>query len=264
MLKDITIGQFYPVKSFVHSLDARTKLLITFIFMTSIFLANNFSIFCCFSFLFLAIDFSKIPKEIIFKGLKPLRWIILFTFVINMFFIPGEVLVSFGFLSVSKEGLKQALFMAIRLILLISGTSILTLTTSPMDLTDGIEKLLNPLKKFGFPAHELAMMMTISLRFIPTLVDETDKIMKAQMSRGADFESKNFIKRAKNLVPLLVPLFISAFKRADELSVAMEARCYRGGFNRTKMKVCVLGKNDYISFFVSVIYFVIILFMRFV
>lgn len=265
MLKDITIGQFYPVKSFVHNLDARVKIISIFIFMISIFAIKDFYVYgLVLAFLYLVVKISNIPIKMILKGLKPLRLIIIFTFVINMFFIPGEIIFSFGFLSITKEGLNQAIFMAMRLLLLISGTSVLTLTTSPMDLTDGIERLLSPLKKIGFPVHELAMMMTISLRFIPTLIDETDKIMKAQMSRGADFESKNIINRAKNLIPLLVPLFISAFRRADELAVAMEARCYRGGLNRTKMKVCKVNKNDYVFLSVSILYFILILFMRFI
>ncbi|MEG2876384.1 MAG: energy-coupling factor transporter transmembrane component T, partial [Hydrogenoanaerobacterium sp.] len=201
------------------------------------------------------IKLSNIPFKYILKGLKPLRWIILFTFAINIFFLPGEKIIwSFGFFKVTEEGVSQAIFMAIRLTLLVLGTSLLTLTTSPMDLTDGIERLLNPFKRIGLPVHELAMMMTIALRFIPTLLDETDKIMKAQMSRGADFESKNLITRAKNLVPLLVPLFVSAFRRAEELGTAMEARCYRGGYNRTKMKESVLKKADYISYVLQFIY----------
>lgn len=264
MLKDITIGQFYPVKSFIHNLDARIKLIGTFIFMSSLFIVDNiFAYLLVLAFLLLVIKSSNIPSKFIMKGLKPLRFIILFTFIINMFFIPGETLWSFGFLSVSKEGLSQSIFMSIRLIFLIVGTSILTLTTSPMDLTDGIERLLNPLNEFKVPVHELAMMMTIALRFIPTLLEETDKIMKAQMSRGADFESKNMVERAKSLVPLLVPLFISAFRRADELAIAMEARCYRGGINRTKMKVAIITKNDKLSFLILIIYLVIILGTRF-
>ncbi|MFI3210134.1 MAG: energy-coupling factor transporter transmembrane component T [Peptostreptococcaceae bacterium] len=264
MLKDITIGQYYPAKSIIHSLDARVKLIATFIFMTSIFIVDNFSHYLLvLIFLVSVIKSSNIPSKFIFKGLKPLRFIILFTFIINVFFIPGETIWSFGFLSVTKEGLSQATFMSVRLLFLVIGTSILTLTTSPMDLTDGIEKLFEKFKKIGVPVHELAMMMTIALRFIPTLLDETDKIMKAQMSRGADLESKNLMERAKSLIPILVPLFINAFKRADELSVAMEARCYRGGLNRTKMKISVITKEDKISFGILFIYLAIILFMRF-
>lgn len=181
-----------------------------------------------------------------------------------MFCIPGEKIWSFGFLAITREGVRQAIFMSIRLAMLIVGTSLLTLTTSPIALTDGIERVLNPFKKIGLPVHELAMIMTIALRFIPTLLDETDKIMKAQMSRGADFESKKLINRAKSLVPLLVPLFVSAFRRADELAMAMEARCYRGGDNRTKMKETVIGKSEYIATVLIIIYMALIAASRYV
>lgn len=266
MLKDITIGQHYPTQSLIHKLDSRVKLVATFTFMVSLFIINKFWPYSIVIISLLAIiKLSNIPFKYILKGLKPLRWIILFTFVINIFFLPGENLIwSFGFLKVTQEGLSQAIFMAIRLTLLVLGTSMLTLTTSPMDLTDGIERLLSPFNKVGLPVHELAMMMTIALRFIPTLLDETDKIMKAQMSRGADFESKNLIDRAKNLVPLLVPLFVSAFRRADELGTAMEARCYRGGYNRTKMKQSILTKADYISYVLQFIYLGSIIVTRFI
>ena len=266
MLKDITIGQHYPTESIIHKLDSRVKLVATFIFMVSLFIINKFWPYLIVILYLLAIiKLSNIPFKYILKGLKPLRWIILFTFVINIFFLPGEELIwSFGFLRVTQEGISQAIFMAIRLTLLVLGTSLLTLTTSPMDLTDGIERLLNPFKKIGLPVHELAMMMTIALRFIPTLLDETDKIMKAQMSRGADFESNNLINRAKNLVPLLVPLFVSAFRRAEELGTAMEARCYRGGYNRTKMKESVLSKADYVSYVLQFIYLGSIIVTRFI
>lgn len=266
MLKDITIGQHYPTQSLIHKLDSRVKLVATFIFMVSLFIINKFWPYSLVIISLLGIiKLSKIPFRYILKGLKPLRWIILFTFVINIFFLPGENPVwSFGFLKVTQEGISQAIFMAIRLTLLVLGTSMLTLTTSPMDLTDGIERLLSPFNKVGLPVHELAMMMTIALRFIPTLLDETDKIMKAQMSRGADFESKNLIDRAKNLVPLLVPLFVSAFRRADELGTAMEARCYRGGYNRTKMKQSILTKADYISYVLQFIYLGSIIVTRFI
>lgn len=266
MLKDITIGQHYPTQSLIHKLDSRVKLVATFIFMVSLFIINKFWPYSIVIISLLAIiKLSNIPFKYILKGLKPLRWIILFTFVINIFFLPGENLIwSFGFLKVTQEGMSQAIFMAIRLTLLVLGTSMLTLTTSPMDLTDGIERLLSPFNKVGLPVHELAMMMTIALRFIPTLLDETDKIMKAQMSRGADFESKNLIDRAKNLVPLLVPLFVSAFRRAEELGTAMEARCYRGGYNRTKMKQSILTKADYISYVLQFIYLGSIIVTRFI
>lgn len=265
MLKDITIGQYYPTNSSIHKLDARVKLIATFVFMISLFIINKFWPYAIVLLsLVSVINLSNIPVKYIVKGIKPLKWIILFTFVINVFFLPGDVIWSFGFMRITSQGLEQAIFMAIRLILLVIGTSILTLTTSPIELTDGIERLLNPFKKIGLPVHELAMMMTIALRFIPTLLDETDKIMKAQMSRGADFESKNIISRAKNLVPLLVPLFVSAFRRADELAMAMEARCYRGGYNRTKMKEAIVTKTDYAAYFAQVIYLGAIIATRFI
>lgn len=265
MLKDITIGQYYPTNSIIHKLDARVKLIATFIFMVSLFIINKFwPYLIVVGSLMAVVAMSKIPPKYIIKGLKPLRWIIVFTFVINIFFLPGDPIWLFGFIKITSQGLSQAVFMALRLIFLVVGTSLLTLTTSPIELTDGIEKLLNPLRKIGFPVHELAMMMTIALRFIPTLLDETDKIMKAQMSRGADFESKNIINRAKNLVPLLIPLFISAFRRADELAMAMEARCYRGGYNRTKMKQSIMTKADYIAYAIQFIYLGVIVVIRFI
>ncbi len=266
MLKDITLGQFYPTKSIVHSLDARTKLLATLIFMISIFLVNQFWPYAIIiAVLLIVTKISNIPLKYVLKGIKPLRWIILFTFIINIFFIKGgEVLWQFYFLKIYEQGLRTAFFMAIRLVLLVFGTSILTLTTSPIDLTDGIETACSPFKKIGFPAHELAMMMTIALRFIPTLLDETDKIMKAQMSRGADFESTNIVSRAKNMVPLLIPLFVSAFRRADELAMAMEARCYRGGENRSKMKQSKLEKPDYVADFIVLVFLIFIIVSRFI
>ena len=203
---------------------------------------------------------SQIPPKYVIKGLRPLLFIIILTFILNIFFTSGEtVLFRLGFLVLTKEGLLQGVFMALRLMFLVSGTSLLTLTTSPIALTDGIESLLNPLKVIKFPAHELAMMMTIALRFIPTLLEETDKIMKAQMARGADFESGNILQRAKALVPLLVPLFISAFRRADELAMAMEARCYRGGDNRTRMKVLRVDRRDYIALGFTLLFILLII-----
>ena len=265
MLKDITIGQHYPSNSLIHKLDARVKLIATLIFMISLFIIDKFWPYAIvFLALVATIKLSNIPFKYVMNGIRPLKWIIIFTFVINIFFLPGDPIVSFGFIKITDQGVRQAIFMALRLILLVLGTSMLTLTTSPMDLTDGIERLLNPFNKVGLPVHELAMMMTIALRFIPTLLDETDKIMKAQMSRGADFESKNIISRAKNLVPLLVPLFVSAFRRAEELSMAMEARCYRGGYNRTKMRQSIITKNDYIAVCILVVYLAIIIVTRFI
>ncbi|HSQ34008.1 MAG TPA: energy-coupling factor transporter transmembrane component T [Peptostreptococcaceae bacterium] len=265
MLKDITIGQYYPTDSVIHKLDARVKLIGTFLFMASLFIINRYWPYIIVATVLTLIIYpSKIPFKYMYKGLKPLKWILVFTFAINIFFIPGDILWALGPIKVTRQGIDQAIFMSMRLVFLIIGTSLLTLTTSPIDLTDGIEKTLNPFKKIGVPAHELAMMMTIALRFIPTLLDETDKIMKAQMSRGADFESKNIINRAKNLVPLLVPLFISAFRRADELAMAMEARCYRGGYNRTKMKQIVMTKRDYIAYVIMGIYLIVIILTRYI
>lgn len=255
MLKDITIGQYYPCDSIIHRLDPRVKIIGTFAFMASLFIIDSFVPYALIIFfLSSVVMMSKIPAGYVIKGLKPLIPILMLTLVINMFLTQGEIIWSMGPLKLTNEGLRQGVFMVVRLIFLIIGTSILTLATSPIQLTDGIEMLLNPFKKIGVPAHELAMMMTIALRFIPTLLDETDKIMKAQMARGADFESKNLMSRAKNLVPLLVPLFISAFRRADELAMAMEARCYRGGENRTRMKQIRMETRDYISYGVLSIY----------
>jgi len=263
MFKNLTIGQHYPVESPVHNLDPRLKIIITFIFIVSLFLIDSFATYLIVvAFLAVAIRISKVPIKFVIKGLRPILMIIAITFIINMLMTPGKVLVTIGFIKITEEGLRQAGFMAIRLALLIMGTSLLTLTTSPIILTDGIESLLNPFKRFGLPAHELAMMMTIALRFIPTLMEETEKIMKAQKSRGADFESGNIVSRAKNLVPLLVPLFISAFRRADELAMAMEARCYRGGENRTRMRQLKISKGDYAAAGVFAVYFAAIIVIK--
>jgi len=264
MLKDITIGQYIPGDTPVHNLDPRIKIIITFVFIAALFFINKFfGYLFVVAFMMLAIVLSKIPVKFIFKGLKPLIVIILLTVALNIFMTEGEVIYTIWKLKVTKEGLIQAAFMALRLIFLITGASLLTLTTSPISLTDGIEKLLNPLRRIGVPAHELAMMMTIALRFIPTLLEETDKIMKAQMARGADFETGNIISRAKAMVPLLVPLFISAFRRADELALAMEARCYRGGENRTRMKQLSIEFRDYMAMFITIIFLLAILWSRY-
>ncbi len=248
MLRDITVGQYYPTTSFVHKLDPRFKILCAFAYITTLFMVDALtSYLIVLGFLGVAVHFSKVPVRYMLRGLKPIMFIIIFAFTINIFLTPGEILVQFGFIKITLQGVLQALFMAFRLIFLILGTSLLTLTTSPIELTDGLERLLGPFKKIGVPAHELAMMMTIALRFIPTLLEETDKIMKAQMARGADFESGNIVARAKSLIPLLVPLFISAFRRADELAMAMEARCYRGGENRTRLKVLKYTHRDLIG-----------------
>lgn len=252
MLKNITIGQYLPGESFIHKLDPRTKILISMFFIACLFIINKFVGYTVIiGFLLAIILVARIPFRFIFNGLKPVFFLVALTAVLNIFMTPGtqgtEVF-RIGFLKAYSEGLNIAGLMAIRLILLIVGTSLLTLTTSPIELTDGIEKLLKPIGKEI--AHELAMMMTIALRFIPTLIDETDKIMKAQKARGADFESGGIIKKAKNLVPLLVPLFISSFRRADELAMAMEARGYRGGTGRTRMKVLKFSSKDTIAFII--------------
>lgn len=265
MLKNITIGQYFPGKTVIHNLDPRIKIAITLLFIISLFFIDSFIPYLFVTaFVLISILLSKVPLKFILKGLKPLLIIILITFFINALLTPGEVLYKLGPIKITIEGLRQATFMALRLIFLIMGTSLLTLTTSPISLTDGIEKLLNPFRKIGLPAHELAMMMTIALRFIPTLLEETDKIMKAQMARGADFESGNIMNRAKSLVPLLVPLFISAFRRADELAMAMEARCYRGGENRTRMKILTLELRDFLAMSISILLLVIIIVFRYV
>lgn len=250
MIKDISIGQYIPGDSFIHKMDPRVKILISFIFIIDLFIVKNFKgyIFIV-AFIVGAIVISKVSFNYIYKSIKPIFILLLITAILNVFMTrgSGEPLFAWKFIKIYSEGLRLAIFMIIRLVLLIVGTSLLTLTTSPIQLTDGIEKLLNPFKKLGLPAHELAMMMTIALRFIPTLIDETDKIMKAQMARGADFESGGIIDKAKNLIPLLVPLFISSFRRADELAMAMEARCYRGGEGRTRMKQLQFTYRDSVA-----------------
>lgn len=246
MLTDITIGQYFPGNSYLHKLDPRTKILLLLALIIVIFIVNTTTTYAALcSFTLLVMITSQVPMMMMIKSIKPLWWIILFTFLIHMFTTNGEVIWSYSFINITKEGLHQAIIISLRLILLILLSSILTFTTSPIALTDAIERLLTPFKKFGLPAHELAMMMTIALRFIPTLLEETDKIIKAQKSRGADFSSGNIMKRVKSMIPLLVPLFISAFRRADDLAIAMEARCYRGGENRTRMKVLKITPIDY-------------------
>ncbi len=259
MIKDITIGQYIPGESFVHKLDPRLKILISLLFIVDLFLVNNFKGYLfVLIFILTTILIANLSFKYIYSGLKPIFILLLITAVLNIFMTSGkELIYHWGFINIYKEGVLIAAFMIVRLVFLIMGTSILTLTTSPIELTDGIESLLKPFKRIGVPAHELAMMMTIALRFIPTLMDETDKIMKAQMARGADFESGNLIKRAKSLIPILVPLFISSFRRADELAMAMESRCYKGGEGRTRMKQLQVTKKDYIASFAFIMLFVI-------
>ena len=265
MLRDITLGQYYPGESAVHRLDPRTKIIITLLYLISLFIVNSFAGFVvALVFLGLCVKVSGVPLKFMLKGLKPIFMIMIFTFVLNMFMTPGETLVALGPLKVTDKGLYSAVFMVVRLALLIVGSSLLTLATKPISLTDGIEALLRPLQKIGVPAHELAMMMSIALRFIPTLLDETDKIMKAQQARGADFESGNLIQRAKSLIPILVPLFISAFRIAVDLAMAMEARCYRGGENRTRLHRMAFGKGDAVAAVIFGIYFLILIALRFI
>ncbi len=239
MLKDITLGQYFPGNSRVHRLDPRTKLIVLVVYIVALFMAKSWiSYGLCLAFLAISIAVSKIPVKSIVKGMKPLVFILVFTGILNLFFTQeGEVLVSFWIITITTGGLSRAVMMVARILMLITCTFLLTYTTSPIALTDGLEQLMGGLKRFHVPVHELSMMMSIALRFIPTLIEETDKIMSAQKARGADFESGTLIERAKALIPILVPLFISAFRRADELATAMECRCYHGGEGRTKMKL---------------------------
>lgn len=267
MIRDITIGQYYPVDSPIHRLDPRVKLISTIFYVISIFLFGyNFLGFVVVgAFLFTVIKLSKVPFKFIVRGLKAIVVLLLFTVGFNLFLTPGEPIVDhfLGFITITKEGIRYAVFMGLRLILLIIGTSMMTFTTTPNNLTDGLELVLGPLKKIKVPVHEIAMMMSIALRFIPILLDETDKIMKAQMARGADFETGGLIKKAKNMVPILVPLFVSAFRRANDLAMAMEARCYRGGDGRTKMKPLRYEKYDFVAYGCLVAYFALILVVRY-
>ena len=246
MLKDITLGQYFPGDSVAHKLDPRTKLILTVLYIVGLFSAKSFvSYGLMVALLILCVKVSGVKPKALFRGLKPVLIIICFTAVLNLFYTPGEELVSFWIFKITKEGIFTAFFMVLRIAMLIMGTFLLTYTTSPIALTDGMETLLGPLKKIKVPVHELAMMMSIALRFIPTLIEETDKIMSAQKARGADFDNGSLIDRAKALVPILVPLFISAFRRADELAVAMECRCYNGGEGKTKLHVLRYAKIDY-------------------
>ena len=265
MMKDITLGQFIPGDSIIHKLDPRVKIVAILIYMISVFLVTRFIVYLPIAIALLAVILvSGIELKFVLNGLKPLVFIIFLTLMINLLMTPGRVLYEIGFIRITEEGLHTGLFMATRLILLVIGTSLLTLTTSPIILTDGMESLMKPLTKIGFPSHQLAMMMTIALRFIPTLFEETDKIMKAQMARGADFETGNLLKRAKNLVPLLVPLFINSFRRADELATAMESRCYRGGEGRTRLNELKYHKRDTVAYSILALYLVFIIAMRFI
>ncbi|MDE6149009.1 MAG: energy-coupling factor transporter transmembrane protein EcfT [Ruminococcus sp.] len=257
MIKDITIGQYFPGKSPIHRMDSRVKIVLTLVFIVMLFVADSMwgllvgIVFTAFTY-----AVSKIPAKMILKSLKPIVPIIIFTAILNLFFIrTGNVLLHAGFIKVTDNGVNTAIFMIVRIICLIVGSSLLTYTTSPIDLTDAIERLLSPLKKIKVPVHELAMMMTIALRFIPTLIEETDKIMSAQKARGADMETGSLIQRAKALIPVLIPLFVSSFRRAEELALAMECRCYHGGEGRTRMKQLKTSSVDYLALAVTAAFF---------
>ena len=255
MLKDITLGQFFPGKTVVHRLDPRTKLLLLIVYIVALFLAKSFvSYGLVLAFLICVTVLAKIPFKSMTRGLKPMLIFIVFTAVLNLFYTKGgTLLVDWWIIHIYTEGVKTAFFMVLRIMLLICGTFLLTYTTSPIALTDALERLLSPLKKIRVPVHELAMMMSIALRFIPTLIEETDKIMSAQKARGADFETGSLLRRAKALIPILVPLFVSAFRRADELATAMECRCYHGGEGRTRLKVLRYTRLDLAAFIVGAI-----------
>ncbi|MDO4304063.1 MAG: energy-coupling factor transporter transmembrane component T [Bacillota bacterium] len=255
MLRDITLGQYYQTDSVIHRLDPRVKLVTTLCYIISLFIVDNWiGYVIAGAFLLMVIKLSKVPFKFMVRGMKSIVFLLLFAAVFNLFLTPGEVVVELWKLHITKEGIRLASQMAVRLVFLIMGSSVMTLTTTPNNLTDALEKLLGPLKVFKVPIHEIAMMMSIALRFIPILLEETDKIMKAQIARGADFESGNLIKKVKSMVPLLVPLFISAFRRANDLAMAMEARCYRGGEYRTKMKPLIYKKRDGLAYGVVAFY----------
>lgn len=258
MIRDITIGQYYPAQSLLHRLDPRTKIVCTLLFLVSLFIQNSLSGYLAATvFLGVMIALSRVPFGFIMKGLKPIWFLLLFTAVMNLFLNRGgEVLASFWIFTITGQGVRLSVFMAVRLVYLVAGSSLMTFTTTPNALTDGLEKLLSPLGKLRMPVHEVAMMMSIALRFIPILLEETDKIMKAQLARGANFETGNLFARARAMVPILVPLFVSAFRRANDLAMAMEARCYRGGEGRTRMKPLAYHGRDLAGYAVVLAYVV--------
>ena len=265
MIRDITLGQYYPGDSWIHRLDARTKIIATLLYLIELFVVNNFYGFLITAVvLAVIIAISKVPPKFIFRGLSAVFLIIAFTFLLNLFMVDGRVLWHWKFLTITYEGLSRALFMAIRLVLIIIGSSMLTLTTKPVELTDGLEKLLSPFSKIGLPSHEIALMMTIALRFIPTLMEETDKIIKAQQARGADFESGNIFQRAKNLIPILVPLFVSSFRIAQDLALAMEARCYHGGSGRTRLNEIRFKRADALAAVLMALFLAAIIASRYI
>ncbi|MDY4061272.1 MAG: energy-coupling factor transporter transmembrane component T [Anaerovoracaceae bacterium] len=255
MIRDITLGQYYPSRSVIHELDPRMKIILTLIFIIQLFIVKSFIGFGISAVpLIMFLLLSKVPLNYILRGMKPIFFILIFTFLLNMFMYPGDIIFTLGFLKLTEQGIYMAVFMGLRLTMLIIGSSLLTFTTTPIKLTDGIEKLLHPTKKIGVPTHEVAMMMSIALRFIPTLIEETDKIMKAQQARGADFESGNILQRGKALIPILVPLFVSAFQIAQDLAMAMEARCYRGGEGRTRLHEMRYEGKDYMALFIELVF----------
>ena len=263
MLKDITLGQFFPGNTLAHRLDPRTKLLVTVLYIVALFSARSLWGYALLALvLAISVRVSRVKLRSLLRGLKPVLFIIAFTAVLNLFYTPGRTLVSFWTLRITYEGMRTAITMMLRIMLLIMGTFLLTYTTSPIRLTDGMESLLSPLKRIRLPVHELAMMMSISLRFIPTLIEETDKIMSAQRARGADFETGSLIERAKALLPILVPLFVSAFRRADELAIAMESRCYHGGEGRTRMKQLQFTGLDTAAFLLGAVFLTGIFIMK--
>jgi len=263
MLKDITLGQYFPGTTVVHRLDPRTKLVLVIVYITALFLAKRFASYALvLVFLLAVIRISRIRLRVILQSLKPLLFVIILTAILNLFYAGGVPIVSFWIFKISKEGIFNAAYMVLRITLLIAGTFLLTYTTSPIALTDGLENLLSPLKKLKAPVHELAMMMSIALRFIPTLLEETDKIMSAQKARGADFESGSIIARAKAMIPILVPLFISAFRRADELATAMECRCYHGGDGRTRLRELRYAGRDWTAFAVGALLLAAVIVLR--
>ena len=261
MLENITLGEYYPVKSPVHELDPRVKIILLIAYIAGVFIVPDITGFILVViYLLFASRLSRVPFRLLVKGLKPLRLILIFTFVLNLFFTGGETpLLNLGFATLTREGLINALRYSLRLVFLVLGSSLLTLTTAPVTLTDGLERLLSPLKVIHFPAHEMAMMMTIALRFIPTLLEEADKIMKAQSARGADFESGRLFERARAMVPLLVPLFVSAFRRAGDLAMAMEARCYHGGEGRTRLHILKVAKRDWIAITITAVFLALVI-----
>ncbi len=263
MLRDITLGQYYPAQSVIHKLDPRVKLAGTMVFIVSLFAFRSVEAYIGATLFLAAVIYaSRVPLKFMFKGLKTIFLLMMLTVVFNLFLTRGTPLFHIWFLTVTREGLETAAFMAIRLIYLVIGSSVMTLTTTPNNLTDGLEKALSPLRRLRVPVHEIAMIMSIALRFIPILMEETDKIMKAQMARGADFESGNLIQKAKNMIPLLVPLFISAFRRANDLAMAMEARGYHGGEGRTKMKPLVYQRRDRLAYLLLLAYLVVMFFIN--